>query len=236
MRTGGTLPGSVAGRRRTLHACSSACRTCPRDATVVVLDALADACGTALLDVHADPDHHRSVFTLGRRRDPSTPRARWLARRRRAPRSPARTTACTPASARSTSCRSSRSADDADREQARRRGARRSRPGRPTRSASRCSSTTTPTRRARTLPDTRARRVQVTPAPTSGPHAPHPTLGAVAVGARPPLVAVNCELATDDVASRAPHRPRRARARRRPARRARARASTSTASGGPRCR
>jgi glutamate formiminotransferase len=29
-----------------------------------VLDALADACGPSLLDVHADPDHHRSVFTL----------------------------------------------------------------------------------------------------------------------------------------------------------------------------
>src|SRR5688572_22245651 len=29
-----------------------------------VLDALAEACGPSLLDVHADPDHHRSVFTL----------------------------------------------------------------------------------------------------------------------------------------------------------------------------
>ncbi len=29
-----------------------------------VIDAIANACGTALLDVHADPDHHRSVFTL----------------------------------------------------------------------------------------------------------------------------------------------------------------------------
>jgi glutamate formiminotransferase / 5-formyltetrahydrofolate cyclo-ligase len=30
-----------------------------------VLDALAAACGDVLLDVHADPDHHRSVLTLG---------------------------------------------------------------------------------------------------------------------------------------------------------------------------
>jgi glutamate formiminotransferase len=28
------------------------------------LQALADACGPSLVDVHADPDHHRSVFTL----------------------------------------------------------------------------------------------------------------------------------------------------------------------------
>jgi glutamate formiminotransferase len=33
-----------------------------RDARV--LDALSTACGSSLLDVHADPDHHRSVFTL----------------------------------------------------------------------------------------------------------------------------------------------------------------------------
>jgi glutamate formiminotransferase / 5-formyltetrahydrofolate cyclo-ligase len=29
------------------------------------LDALAEACGDVLLDVHRDPDHHRSVLTLG---------------------------------------------------------------------------------------------------------------------------------------------------------------------------
>lgn len=29
-----------------------------------VLDRLVSACGDALLDVHSDPDHHRSVFTL----------------------------------------------------------------------------------------------------------------------------------------------------------------------------
>ncbi|MBM3672696.1 MAG: glutamate formiminotransferase [Actinobacteria bacterium] len=35
--------------------------------------------------------------------------------------------------------------------------------------------------------------------PDIGPAHPHPTLGAVAVGARPPLVAVNCWLDTNDV-------------------------------------
>jgi len=33
-----------------------------------VLDALAAACGPSLLDLHVDPDHHRSVFTLAGRR------------------------------------------------------------------------------------------------------------------------------------------------------------------------
>jgi glutamate formiminotransferase len=37
--------------------------------------------------------------------------------------------------------------------------------------------------------------------PDRGPGAPHPALGATAVGARPPLVAVNCELADGDVAA-----------------------------------
>jgi glutamate formiminotransferase len=35
--------------------------------------------------------------------------------------------------------------------------------------------------------------------PDFGPSAPHPELGAVAVGARPPLVAVNCRLDRDDL-------------------------------------
>ena len=51
----------------------------------------------------------------------------------------------------------------------------------------------------RTLPD--ARRDAFTQrAPDLGPPTPHPTLGAIAVGARPVLVAVNCELDTGDVA------------------------------------
>jgi glutamate formiminotransferase len=51
----------------------------------------------------------------------------------------------------------------------------------------------------RTLPATRsdafARR-----APDFGPTSPHPRLGATAVGARAPMIAVNCELDTDDLA------------------------------------
>lgn len=48
------------------------------------------------------------------------------------------------------------------------------------------------------LPELRRRAFRTRP-PDFGPASPHPTLGAVAVGARLPLVAVNCELATPDV-------------------------------------
>jgi glutamate formiminotransferase len=50
----------------------------------------------------------------------------------------------------------------------------------------------------RTLPETRRDAFAGRP-PDVGPNTPHPRLGAVAVGARPPLVAVNCWLDTDDI-------------------------------------
>jgi glutamate formiminotransferase len=50
----------------------------------------------------------------------------------------------------------------------------------------------------RSLPELRAEAF-VKRAPDIGPARPHPTLGAVAVGARPPLIAVNCWLDTDDL-------------------------------------
>jgi glutamate formiminotransferase len=50
----------------------------------------------------------------------------------------------------------------------------------------------------RSLPELRADAF-VKRAPDAGPIRPHPTLGAVAVGARPPLVAVNCWLDTNDM-------------------------------------
>ena len=49
----------------------------------------------------------------------------------------------------------------------------------------------------RSLPELRGEAF-TTRAPDLGPARPHPTLGAVAVGARPPLIAVNCWLDTDD--------------------------------------
>ena len=50
----------------------------------------------------------------------------------------------------------------------------------------------------RTLPELR-RTAFATRRPDVGPDAPHPRLGATAVGAREPLVAVNCLLAGDDL-------------------------------------
>lgn len=50
----------------------------------------------------------------------------------------------------------------------------------------------------RSLPELRADAF-VKRQPDAGPVRPHPTLGAVAVGARPPLVAVNCWLDTNDM-------------------------------------
>ena len=45
----------------------------------VVLGELAAAAAPALLDVHSDPDHHRSVFTLGGAVDDVAAAARALA-------------------------------------------------------------------------------------------------------------------------------------------------------------
>jgi glutamate formiminotransferase len=50
----------------------------------------------------------------------------------------------------------------------------------------------------RSLPELRAEAF-VKRVPDLGPHHPHPKLGGVAVGARPPLIAVNCWLDTDDL-------------------------------------
>jgi glutamate formiminotransferase len=52
---------------------------------------------------------------------------------------------------------------------------------------------------ARTLPTVRRDAFTAALGPDLGPDIPDPHLGATAVGARPPLVAVNVELATDDI-------------------------------------
>jgi glutamate formiminotransferase len=163
---------------------------------VEVLDALAAACGPSLLDLHADHDHHRSVFTL------AGPGAR-----------DAETSVCALARAAAGLAEITGHEgvhprlgvidvvpfvaldedhdvaadaaaafalwaveelavpvffyDDAD-----------------------------PKRRS--LPELRADAF-VKRDPDAGPARPHPTLGAVAVGARPPLVALNCWLDTNDV-------------------------------------
>jgi glutamate formiminotransferase len=163
-----------------------------------VIAALADACGPALLDVHTDADHHRSVFTLAGT-DPSTTQdaARRLARAASARLSlsdhdgvhprlgvidvvPFVALSPTPVAASVDAARAFATwigrelavpaflYDLADDE-------------------------------ARTLPSVR-RDAFSARAPDAGPPTAHPTLGATAVGARGVLVAVNLELADDDLA------------------------------------
>ena len=147
--------------------------------------------------------HRRRPSPIGvharRAPDRTTPDRRATSPARSPPisRSPS-TTACTRVSARSTSCRSSRSAEPRPKRRPRARRASSGSGGpRPTRCP--CSSTTTPIPAVaicRTFGGTRSRPV----APDFGPDAPHPTLGATAVGARKPLVAINLLLVTRDVA------------------------------------
>ena len=163
---------------------------------LAVLDALSGACGPSLLDRHADPDHHRSVYTLAGPglRDAETAVAS-LARAVAAqldltdhegahPRfgmldvvpfcalDEDHDVAAAAAQAFGDWVASDLSVpvflyDDAD-----------------------------PLRRS--LPELRATAFLQRP-PDIGPTRAHPTLGAVAVGARPPLIAVNCWLDTDDL-------------------------------------
>jgi glutamate formiminotransferase len=162
-----------------------------------VLDALAAACGGALLDLHSDPDHNRSVLTLAT----SEPGGADAAVRRLAtvvaedvslvdhtgvhPRLgaldvvPFVALPPTPADVAVAAARAFGHwlattmgvpvffYDAAD-----------------------------PS--GRTLPDTRADAF-VARAPDVGPAAAHPRLGATAIGARPPLIAVNVELDRDDL-------------------------------------
>jgi glutamate formiminotransferase len=161
-----------------------------------VLDGLRDACGDSLLDLHADVDHHRSVFTLGGPRDADIEAAmRRLAlavaeridlmeHRGVHPRfgaldvvpfvalSDAHVRAVDAAIAFADWIAGTLAVPvflygDAD---------------------SQC----------RTLPDARRTAFAARP-PDVGPATPHPRLGAVAVGARPVLIAVNCALDTDDL-------------------------------------
>jgi glutamate formiminotransferase len=160
------------------------------------LDRLAAACGAPLLDVHRDPDHHRSVFTIGAQ-DPAATEAAARALATAAatlalpghdgvhPRLgivdvvPFVALAPTPTAVAVAAARSFAEwiGDDlgvpaflydlADPQQ-------------------------------RSLPSVR-RDAFVRRAPDAGPPRAHPRLGATAVGARPPLVAVNVELDREDL-------------------------------------
>ena len=156
-----------------------------------VLDALRDSCEDALLDQHTDPDHHRSVFTL----------AGWdVGEAARA------LTRCAVAHLDISTHHGVHprigvvdvvpfvplfGATPADAVAARNRFA----------------SWAAETLKVpcflygteRTLPEVRRDAFTPALAPDVGPRAPHPSAGAIAVGARPVLVAYNVWLETDDV-------------------------------------
>ena len=145
------------------------------------------------------------------------------------------TPACTRASARSTSCRSSRSTGRRRPRRGRAAAHRRSARGGPRRFAVPVFLYDDADARSRDLPTVR-RDAFTTRAPDLGPPAPHPTLGATAVGRAPPARRGQLR-ARRPTTSRSPARSRGgARARRRPARRACARASGSSVRGVRRCR
>ena len=166
-----------------------------RDAAV--LSRLATACGEALLDLHADADHHRSVFTLA---GPGPRDAAWAA------------TALT----RAATAELDLSAHEGVHP---RLGVVDVVPfvalGEPERVAVDAAGAFAgwivaelqvpvfaygaADAEGRDLPSVRREAFRGR-LPDQGPAAPHPRWGATAVGARPPLVAVNCWLDRDDVA------------------------------------
>ena len=167
-----------------------------RDARAV--DAFADACGASLLDVHLDVDHHRSVFTLaGPGRRDAEPAMQRLARA-----VANRVDLTTHAGAHprfgaldvvpfvALDGTSGREAMDAA-------GAFASWVAEDLALPVFLYGDADPQHRS--LPDVR-RDAFTKRQPDVGPSEPHPQLGAVAVGARPVLVAVNCELDSDDLA------------------------------------
>jgi glutamate formiminotransferase len=159
-----------------------------------VLDALSDACGTALLDRHVDVDHNRAVFTLA---------AEEIA-------SPVRTLALTVAErvdlTGHTGIHPRLGALDVVPFVALEGSTRRDAVAAAETFGTWVADTLelpvflydAADPHGRSLPDARRDAFSVR-APDAGPARPHPTLGAVAVGARDPLVAVNCELARDDM-------------------------------------
>lgn len=156
------------------------------------LAAAAEAGGAALLDVHADPEHHRSVFTLV---GPAVPAgARSLARR----------------AVELLDLRFHRGAHprlgvldvmpfielDPTRDQ---QEARRARDDFAIWAGAELGLPCFLYGPGRSLPEVRRGAFSIL-APDTGPPAPHPTAGAVAVGLRPPMVAYNLWLRDQDLA------------------------------------
>jgi glutamate formiminotransferase / 5-formyltetrahydrofolate cyclo-ligase len=159
-----------------------------------VVDALAAACATALLDVHVDPDHHRSVFTLA---GPAVADAAWALCEQAMRTIDLRGHAGVHPRLGAVDVVPFVALDGSEPSEAvalARSFARRL-----------ADELAVPTflydeadPRRRTLPSVR-RDAFTHRAPDHGPATPHPSFGATAVGARPPLVAVNCVLARGDL-------------------------------------
>jgi glutamate formiminotransferase len=164
------------------------------------LRAVADGCGASLVDVHSDPDHHRSVFTLaGPGPDDAGPAARDLAGAVAAHISIAEHDGVHPRlGALDVVPFVALGGTEVDRAHA-------------ADAAREFGKWWAETREVpvffyddadpdnRDLPSVR-RDAFKTRMPDFGPDAPHPALGATAVGARKPLVAINVLLVTRDVA------------------------------------
>ena len=164
-----------------------------------LLRSLAEACGPSLVDVHADPDHHRSVFTLA---------------------GPGPRDACGGARTLAAAVAANVSVVDHEGEHPRfgaldvvpfvalgGTNAERLQAADEARAFGRwwADDSDVPVflyddadPEGRDLPHARTHAFK-TRQPDFGPPAPHATLGATAVGARRPLVAVNCVLVTRDV-------------------------------------
>jgi glutamate formiminotransferase len=168
-----------------------------RDAAV--LDALADAAGSSLLDLHSDVDHHRSVYTLagpgGRDAEAAVRRlARSVAqlvdlRAHEGVHPRLGALDVVPFVALSPVRAEKEQAVEAARSFAR---------WWSTVFAVPCFLYDEASRDGRDLPEVRRTAFRLAE-PDYGPSEPHPRLGATAVGARKPLVAVNCVLAAREV-------------------------------------
>lgn len=165
--------------------------------TDVVAD-LAAAAGPSLLDVHVDPDHHRSVYTLA---------GPGIADAERAARALARAAAgCLHLPSHEGVHPRLGAVDVVPFVDLEPEGPDRARVAARRFAAWIAEELGVPAflygradRQGRTLPEVR-RDAFVRRSPDAGPSEPHPHLGAVAVGARDVLVAVNCDLADADVA------------------------------------
>ena len=156
-----------------------------RDAAVI--GALANACGPDLLDVHVDADHHRSVFTLVGEAAPRALAAAAVERLDLGTHAGAHPRIGVVDVVPFVALDGSEAADAV---------AARDRFG--AWIAAELGVPGFAYGRERTLPEVR-RHAFTELVPTWGPPSPHPTAGAVAVGARPPLVAYNLWLGEPDL-------------------------------------